>query len=132
MDAFDGPESVQALYITNGPRSFNDPIAGPELVFEWGDTAPFNYDFFIVRWDLNGRNLGQTRVDGASSLHGTAGHPQLTMGRWTSPLKQEGRYRLVVEGADNAGFAIPTPSSRSRQGWTNPLYVDFRRGRARR
>jgi hypothetical protein len=95
-----GPKSVQALYTNNGH----------ELVFEWGETAPFNYDFFIVRWDLNGRNVGQTDVKGKSR----------TGGRWTSPLKQEGRYRLVVEGADKL-----VSGSRSRQGWSNPLYVDF-------
>ena len=55
MEPFDsGPNSVQALYL-KGPY---------EMVFEWGDTSPFNYDFFNVRWDMDGTNMGQSEVKG--------------------------------------------------------------------
>ena len=32
---------------------------GADLAVDWGDTAPYNYDKFIVRWDKNGSNIGQ-------------------------------------------------------------------------
>jgi hypothetical protein len=94
-----GPKSVQVVYIN-----------GRELVFEWGDTAPFNYDFFIVRWDVNGHNVGQQEVRGGPR----------TKGRWATRPGLGGRYRLVVEGRDSH-----ITGNKSRQGWSNPLYVDF-------
>jgi hypothetical protein len=95
-----GPKSVQAAYVKNGV-----------LHFEWGDTAPFHYDFFLVRWDLNGKNVGQERVTGSR-----------TGGRWSKRLGAGGRYRVVVEGGTRGGFL---GHSHFRQGWSNPLYFDY-------
>ncbi len=94
-----GPNSVQALYVKDS-----------ELVFDWGDTSPFNYDFFIVRWDLNGKNVGQQDVKGGSR----------TGGRWVTHPGTSGRYRLVVEGADGH-----PGGSKSHQGWSNSLYINY-------
>jgi hypothetical protein len=80
---------------------------GFEMVFEWSDTKPFHYDFFIVRWDLNGKNIGQTDIKGGPRDHG----------KWVTHPAESGRYRLAVEGRDNNGT--------SRQGWSNALYFDF-------
>ena len=91
-----GPNSFQVLY-----------AKGFEMVFEWGDTSPFNYDFFIVRWDLNGKNVGQQDVKGGAR----------TSGRWVTHPSLSGRYRLRVEGRDNNG--------KSRQGWSNSLYLNY-------
>jgi hypothetical protein len=93
-----GPKSVQSVYFKAG-----------ELVFEWGDTAPFNYDYFIVRWDLNGKNIGQQDVKGGPRTHG----------RFVLRPKEAGRYRLVVEGRDGGLLG-----GKSRQGWSIPLYID--------
>jgi hypothetical protein len=94
-----GPKSVQALYSKNG-----------ELNFEWGDTSPFNYDYFIVRWDLNGKNVGQQDIK----------HGSRTSGRWVTRPTAAGKYRLVVEGRDTGVLG-----GKSRQGWSNPLYLDI-------
>ena len=94
-----GPKSVQAAY-----------AKGLDLVFEWGDTSPFNYDFFIVRWDLDGKNVGQQDIDGRLTHQRPMGHAP----------RYVGRYRLVVEGADGH-----PGGSKSQQGWSNSLYVDF-------
>ncbi len=94
-----GPKSMQAAYVQN-----------QQLVFEWGDTSPFNYDFFLVRWDLDGKNIGQQEIKGSR----TGGH-------WSIHLGTAGRYRIVVEGGDGN---FPG-SSKFRQGWSNPLYIDF-------
>jgi hypothetical protein len=94
-----GPKSVQAAY-----------AKGLDLVFEWGDTLPFNYDFFIVRWDLDGKNVGQQDIKGGSR----------TSGQWVTHPGTSGRYRLAVEGADGH-----PGGSKSKQGWSNSLYVDF-------
>ena len=68
-----GPNSVQALYL-KGPY---------EMVFEWGDTSPYNYDFFNVRWDMDGTNMGQSEIKSDSR----------TGGRWVTHLHSAGLYR---------------------------------------
>lgn len=93
-----GPESLQVLYLRE-----------QELVFTWGETTPFNYDFFLVRWDLDGTNLGQDEVEGSR-----------TGGTWTHRVVKGGRYRVVVEGGDRSALG-----STFKQGWSNPLHMDF-------
>src|SRR5262249_21258691 len=101
---------VVAISPTTGPKSGQSGyLKAGELVFEWGDTAPFNYDYFIVRWDLNGKNIGQQDVKGGPRTHG----------RFVLHPKEAGRYRLVVEGRDNGLLG-----GKSRQGWSIPLYID--------
>jgi hypothetical protein len=89
--------------------------ADNNIVFEWGDTAPFHYDFFIVRWDKNGNNVGQHDVqsdDANASPHD---------GGWTVPTSGTGRYRIVVEGC--VGHFLS--SSTCGQGWSNPIFLDL-------
>ena len=93
-----GPNSVQAAYLVDNG-----------ITVEWGDTAPFHYDTFIVRWDKDGQNIGQQDVGSGST------------GKWTIPYSGIGRYRIVVEGCDRHTLS----SSTCRQGWTNPVYVSF-------
>jgi hypothetical protein len=94
-----GPKSVQALYA----KDF-------ELVFEWGDTSPFNYDYFIVSCERNGQLVVQPDVKGGPR----------TSGKWVTRPSAPGRYRLVVEGRDTH-----IGGGKSRQGWSNALYLDF-------
>ena len=42
---------------------------GGQLIADWGDTSPFHYDRFNIRWDRDGSNAGQVTQDGASSGH---------------------------------------------------------------
>lgn len=91
-----GDKDVQSAY-----------LLGNQIRVQWGDTAPFGYDKFIVRWDKDGRNLGQQDVGGSRSS-----------GNFSIAAQGYGTYRIVIEGCDNI-----VTGSRCRQGWTNPLYV---------
>jgi hypothetical protein len=93
-----GPKSLQVLY-----------LKGNELVFEWGDTSPHKYEFFLVRCDLNGKNVMQPEVKGR------------TGGRWSTRVAGGGVYRLVVEGGDKPFVG----KAKFPQGWSNPLYVTY-------
>src|SRR5262249_19794856 len=95
-----GPKSVQALYVKDH-----------EIVFEWGDTSPFDYDIFLVRWDLNGTNVGQDEI---------RANPR-TGGRWTQRPSRAGRYRVMFEG----GIKHTIGGSKFHQGWSNGLEVDY-------
>lgn len=79
-----------------------------DLHVVWTNTAPYNYDFFIVRWDLNGKNVGQQDVRNGPR---EGGH-------FLIPLFAEGTYSIVIEGCDNGTF-----SATCRQGWTTPLRI---------
>src|SRR5262249_45494471 len=76
---------------------------------EWGDTSPFKYDFFLVRCDLNGKNVMQPEVKGGSR----------TSGRWSTRVAGGGGYRLVVEGGDKPLVG----QAKFPQGGANPLDV---------
>jgi hypothetical protein len=39
---------------------------GGQLVADWGDTGPFHYDRFNVRWDRDGSNVGQVSQESPS------------------------------------------------------------------
>src|ERR1700730_5490640 len=81
------------------------------LIVNWSDTAPFNYDKFIVRWDLEGVNVGQFDVD--SYIDRTNGFSRIR------PLLP-GRYTVMVEGCD-----IGTGGSTCRQGFTVPVNAQY-------
>ena len=97
-----GGHSVQSVYSQQAS-------GGATLVVDWGDTSPFNYDRFLVRWDFNGNNIGQRDVAGPR-----------THGHFEIPVNRSGMYRIVVEGCDH-----PRPFSNSvcRQGWSKPMTV---------
>ncbi len=96
-----GPGSVQSAYVRQA-------ASRSTIVVDWGDTSPFNYDKFLVRWDLNGVNVGQQDVGGPR----TSGHFEI-------PVLRSGTYRIVVEGCDHRPFG----SSVCRQGWSKPMVV---------
>ncbi len=82
------------------------------LILNWGDTAPFDYDKFIVRWDRDGRNIGQADV--SEYIDRTNGFFRIQ-----APLPA--RYSLVVEGC-NTGVG----GSNCAEGWTVPVDVEYR------
>lgn len=82
-----------------------------QIVVDWGPTTPFNYDFFIVRWDRDGANIGQVDVKGG----------QRETGRYTLSPDVDGRYEVRVEGCDDGTFG-----STCRQGWAITTHVDLR------
>ncbi|MGH3430921.1 MAG: LGFP repeat-containing protein, partial [Terriglobales bacterium] len=85
--------------------------SGADLVFEWGDTYPFHYDKFLLRWDMDGSNVGQwddPQGFGSSGL-------------WHVPLPSAGLYTLVVEGCQNDTFG----GSSCDQHWTVPVSVQY-------
>lgn len=93
-----GPRSVQTAYLSSSG-----------ITVLWGETDPFHYDKFIVRWDKDGQNIGQQDVGSGSG------------GKLVIPFSGLGRYRIVVEGCDSHFLADST----CRQGWSNPVYVSF-------
>jgi hypothetical protein len=86
-------------------------VDGTRLIYDFGSTLPpFHYDFFLVRWDKDGRNLGEDKLVGNS-----------TGGRWSKVVRDSGVYRLVVEGCDDKGIF----GSRCLQGWSMPVYLTY-------
>ncbi len=82
------------------------------LILDWGDTAPFDYDKFIVRWDRDRRNIGQSDV--SEYIDRTNGFFRIQ-----APLPA--RYSLVVEGC-KTGIG----GSTCQEGWTVPVDVEYR------
>jgi LGFP repeat len=78
-----------------------------DLILEWGDTSPYNYDFFIVRWDKNGINIGQRDVPNGFR----------TRGLWFVPLPVAGVYTIIVEGCDMGNTC--------NQHWTVPVTITY-------
>jgi len=93
-----GPQSMQAVWRD-----------GPNIVVAWQDTSPFNYDFFIVRWDKDGghdEGDGQVNVQGETRTRGSFVY------RNADPAIN---YTFYIEGCDDLG------NSTCRQGWSNPV-----------
>jgi hypothetical protein len=82
------------------------------LILNWGDTAPFDYDMFIVRWDRDGRNVGQADV--SEYIDRTNGFFRIQ-----APLPA--RYSLSVEGCDTG-----IGGADCEEGWTTPVEVEYR------
>lgn len=85
------------------------------IVIEWRITDQYNYDFFIVRWDRDGQNVGQHDVNSEDT------NATRTSGNWTVPSDRPGKYRIVIEGCDGSFLS----SSRCRQSWSIPVFMDF-------
>jgi hypothetical protein len=106
-----GPNLLVAAYAT-----------ADTIVFEWGTTHPFNYDFFIVRWSVyNGMPIPPNAQDdvpqNAPGRTRTAGffHVPLPLDVIGSDGKRVG-VSFIVEGCDGG-----LGSSNCRQGWTCPI-----------
>ncbi len=100
------------IAFTDGQGDHNAQAAwtqGSRAVLDWGPTDPFHYDKFIVRWDKDGRNVGQSDEPGGNR------------GRWSVALDDAGTYSLVVEGCDKSELS----SSKCRQGWSKPVTLAY-------
>ena len=86
-----------------------------KIVVEWRVVDEFSYDFFIVRWDWDGKNVGQHDV------HDDDPGASATGGRWSIPMDRYGAYAIRVEGCKNRFLA----SSRCSQSWSGPVTLDF-------
>jgi len=87
-------------------------VDGTQIAVEWGPTEPFVYDFFYVRWDVNGQNQQQQDVAGRNG------------GRFLIRESEPGSYRVTVEGCL---VSRPGLSPRCSQGWSNEAVVSVRR-----
>jgi hypothetical protein len=84
---------------------------GADVVFEWGDTYPYHYDKFLLRWDKDGTNVGQ--LDDPQGFGSS--------GLWHMPLPRAGFYTVVVEGCQNDTLG----GSSCDQHWTVPVSVQY-------
>lgn len=89
---------------------------------DWGTTSPFNYDFFIVRWDRNGANIGQQDIRGGPRDHGRFSTQLPNSGGPNLP--PSGDFSFEVEGCDGSTFGGAT----CRQGWAIPVNLTVTRG----
>ncbi|GII96060.1 LGFP repeat-containing protein [Sinosporangium siamense] len=95
-----------------------------QVVFRWSTTAPFNYDFFLVRWsrawgfpvspDQQVKVTGGSRTGGRLTVDFPRGEPGV--GRSSSDGKTAG-FAFKVEGCDGTFFG----RSSCRQGWSLPI-----------
>lgn len=91
-----GPKMMLAVWVQPGTKS---------VTADWGPTTPFNYSFFIVRWDeFKNQHNGQHDVTGGARERG----------RYTINFQTAGTYDIYVEGCDGHTFT----SSDCNQSWT--------------
>jgi hypothetical protein len=87
---------------------------GNHVWIRWDNSQGYTYDYFLVRWDLNGQNVGQQEVRpshgfGDDGDHIWGGEFQFDAGN--------GNVSAIVEGCDTH-FGGP---STCQQGWTIPV-----------
>ncbi|WP_154490811.1 MULTISPECIES: hypothetical protein [unclassified Paracoccus (in: Bacteria)] len=109
----DGPSGGRVQDFRNGgvawspnvaPHAFHAVYrAGMNLRVVWG-VEPWSYDIFILRWDVNGQNMGQIDVDGDQR-------------RADIPILAEGLHSISFQGCDRR----PSGTSRCNHGWSNPI-----------
>jgi hypothetical protein len=82
---------------------------------EWGDTSPYSYDYFLVRWDSDDAdpNLEAQHKNDAQQIKVDKGG---TMGIVSIPLQPRTTCRIYVEGCTN-GKGCP-------QEWSDPVWID--------
>jgi hypothetical protein len=96
---------------------------GEDIVIDWGDSAPFHYDKFLLRIDRDGLNIGQIDIDGGPpasgsfAIHSTRPETDKT----TIMADSAGTYAVTVEGCDIGVFSGTT----CRQGWTSPASFHY-------
>jgi uncharacterized protein YodC (DUF2158 family) len=95
-----GPNMVVAVY-----------TEGSDLVTDWGDSAPFNYDEWLVHWDKDGFSWSQQEVIGQTRLGGI----------WRLHSPGTGTYTVRVAGCDDGGLIGPI----CKQGWTIPVVIYY-------
>jgi hypothetical protein len=82
------------------------------VVVDWGSTTPHRYDFFLVRWDIDGRNAGQREIRGGAR----------DRGRVVLPAGRSGGYAVSVEGCTSRTLR----PARCSQKWTAAASVAVR------
>ena len=97
---------------------------GANLIVDWGDSSPYNYDRFIVRWTIDGTNSNQADVPPEPYYQNYDSYiidrHHRTRGIWSVPLPVAGTYSISVEGCDPATFG-----SSCKQGWTVPATITY-------
>ncbi|WTX01006.1 DUF3892 domain-containing protein (plasmid) [Streptomycetaceae bacterium NBC_01309] len=91
------------------------------VVFGWGATDPFHYDFFIVRWSRS-PGFPTPPEHQADIRNGPRNRGRMTAARPTGQIGGDGRsagWSFIVEGADGGGLGGTT----AHQGWTVPLNI---------
>jgi hypothetical protein len=92
-------------------------VAGSKVHVVWGDTAPFSYNFFNVRWDFDGLDDEiQKQHQGGAQQQSTPGGKK---GSADFTVNASGILRIAVEGCDKGFF-----SSTCKQGFSHPVTVD--------
>jgi hypothetical protein len=98
--------------VTSPDQGANLLVAGYQhdnnIIVNWGDTAPFTYDMFIVRWDKDGQNVGEANV--RDFVEPTNGFYRVEV----NPTP--GQYSIIVEGSKDGD---------REQGWTLPVNVTY-------
>jgi|GEM_PF-4330858 len=96
----------------NGPQLITVAYqAGNNIYVAWGDSTPFNYDFHIVSWNINGVHDDQDDV----VTQRTGGWFVLR----NVPIGRTIDFRIA--GCDEVG--LRGQKARCRQGWSNPVSV---------
>ena len=85
------------------------------ITVDWQVAKEFSYDFFIIRWDKDGKNIAQR--DRQSDDVGASS----TSGQWTFPLAGQGVYTMVIEGCEDNTLS----SSDCDQKWTHPVTLEY-------
>jgi hypothetical protein len=89
--------------------------ASSNINVEWRIVDEFSYDFFIVRWDKNGSNVGQRDLDeDDAGMSSTSGHYAMTP-------NGTGTFSIIVEGCESSFLG----SSDCDQSWSTPLILDY-------
>ncbi len=86
-----------------------------DIVVAWHIVDEFDYDFFIVRWDKNGNNIGQRDLEGGDD--GTTD----TSGEFAITPEGTGTFAFIVEGCESNFLS----SSDCDEGFSIPLVLDF-------
>jgi hypothetical protein len=108
-----GPSSVQVAYMKDN-----------NLHFEWSGMTQQTFGNWMVRWDLNGQNVGQAEaLDGGGNgfvnkKSDDSGHS----GAWISKNPNPGKYRLVVQGGIG-GSKFLDVTAEKWMGWSSPIYI---------
>jgi hypothetical protein len=99
----------------------------------WGDTSPFNYESFNVRWDLDNhqKSIEEQHEPVGGFLEIGSEDPQQievdgskTKGETDIDAKGGGTYIISIEGCNSAGwFGLGTEC---KQGWSFPVEVDHK------
>jgi hypothetical protein len=105
-------------------------VEGDKIHVFWGDTAPYSYDFFNIRWDRDDHEESieaQHEPKGGFLGIGSSDPQQVevegnkTNGSENIETNGDGTYIISVEGCNDGGLFS---GSDCKQGWSYPVEVD--------